>query len=1143
MGINIEQYRLSIGMYNAIKIKGIGLCVRSSMSLSVLGYFSYYVFLIYFLALSMSLLLILPSHDTHCSGFQSSIISHIYFPNYIYLPIYLLNFDYLQLILNTFREMPPLFYKNKLSIKYIYQTFKKIHITLGIGYSITICSVALNLVLLTICNMSLVNPGPNLSNISVIYLNVQGLVQLNTIGHKHPMLNTTKVLELQSFVDINKFDIIILNETWLKPSIRTKEILPFSNYKVFRLDRSLNTHPPDVKDPKKFKANGGGVLIAVNSDLNLNPIIVKSPCAAEMISVKLTLPDKKRFCISTCYRVGTLGESNLLEIGNRLKFVAKSKQIKYDFLVGDLNLDLIDWAHVSSNNRLQCRFLDLFADVGLTQLIDCATHSFGNMLDVLLTSCPSMISNVHVLDLNEVVKSDHSAISFDIKAKCSRLKRTPYSIYNYSKADWIALNYDLSRVNWDACLKYCDIYVAWPRFKAILQSLCEKHIPKIKVSRKNSPPWFDSDVHKLCRKKERYRKLFKSSGNPGHEAKYKQCRKDVKKVIKEKMRSNFDDDSNPSAISKKFWAYVKSSSNSSRIPDTVSQAGEVFRTVPKDKANLFNDYFCQQFSSASNYDIDIEYSNDPFYNFYIDFRDVRKMLSSLNQNKSPGPDGISGKLLKKCSSSLAYPLTLLFNLSFSQGQIPPEWKLANIVPVHKKGDKSLVENYRPISLISIIMKVFEKCIRDKLLNLCEEQIHPSQHGFLPNKSCATQLIPFVDKLALGLNNNVRTDIVYFDFAKAFDSVNHDIILKKLKNHFKVDGLMLKFLKDYLQNRKQKVIIGDGISVESNVISGVPQGSILGPLLFVLFINDLHSVVSPGTNIALYADDTKIWRQILVESDCHILNQDIVSMVTWAELNLMTFHPKKCKILSITPKIFLDFLPFQIYPYTMQGNLLDHVAEEKDLGLLVNEKINWNQHHSEILSKATNQFNLLRRTCHFVKLPSKRRTLYLTLIRSLFEHTCSIWSPNETVVSNKFEPFQKRCVKWILNEQFYSYDEPTYLGRLYNLKLMPFFYKFMFTDLKLFFRICNGLVPISLPDYIFIRSNTRAATSSNGKLYGIDIPYQKFVFSHSFFPRCVSHWNSLPPVIRASENLTDFLSSLEKYIWTKVLQSVGELEII
>ena len=286
--------------------------------------------------------------------------------------------------------------------------------------------------------------------------------------------------------------------------------------------------------------------------------------------------------------------------------------------------------------------------------------------------------------------------------------------------------------------------------------------------------------------------------------------------------------------------------------------------------------------------------------------------------------------------------------------------------------------------------------------------------------------------------------------------------------------MLKLLANYLFERKQRVVLGDVNSKEHEVTSGVPQGSILGPLLFVLFINDLHECVSSGTNIALYADDTKIWCTINSEEDCIILQNDINSLYEWSVINKMNFHPQKCKVLTVSHRHESFYiLPFDRFLYSMNNEILDYCTKEKDLGIIVQNRLSWAAHSTSILSIATSRFNILRRTCHFIKNASKRRTLYLTMVRSLFEHGSVVWSPSAKTTLENFEAFQKRCIKWILNEQFVSYSKADYISKLISLDILPLSYKFSLADLVTFHKIVHNLIPVTLPHYISIRSNTRS----------------------------------------------------------------------
>ena len=365
------------------------------------------------------------------------------------------------------------------------------------------------------------------------------------------------------------------------------------------------------------------------------------------------------------------------------------------------------------------------------------------------------------------------------------------------------------------------------------------------------------------------------------------------------------------------------------------------------------------------------------------------LLNNINVNKASGPDDIPGIVLKTCSNHLAYPLSLIFKLIYNTGIIPTQWKLSNVVPIHKKGDDKDVRNYRPISLLCTVSKILERIIHDGLISKTLHLIDKRQHGFLPRKSYETDLICLIDDVAQNLHKNTGTDIIYFDFAKAFDTVSHDKLLHKLKSRFNIDGRLLKFLQDYLKNRTQNVVLNGIRSEILNVYSGVPQGSILGPLLFVLFIDDIFQCIDSNTKISLFADDTKIWKQIHTETDCGALQKDIDAIHEWCVDNKMKLNREKCKALMITAAdtTWLEELPLSKFFYTIGNSIFDYAINERDLGVNVNIKINFEEHQASLINKAHQLFGITKRSCNFVMDRSRKRCLYLAMVRSQFEH-CS-----------------------------------------------------------------------------------------------------------------------------------------------------------
>ena len=597
-------------------------------------------------------------------------------------------------------------------------------------------SFLLNFIMIAMINPSLINSGPG-SGLNVVFHNVQGLIPFSQLDSENPTLDNTKILEMNSYLSLHNPDILILNETSLKKSTSDNEILPTDKYKIFRLDRSKATHPPDPNFPKKFRRNGGGILIAIKRDLDVISTKIDIKCNAEIVGLTLKFRDGKKVALCTCYRVGTLGPQNHDDIYQYLQKVLSRRGISSIILVGDLNMPHVQGDNYHSTVQIEQLFLDSFSNLSLEQLIDSPTHTRGNILDLLLTNKSQLVSDINVHDDTLVCKSDHLPISFTIKSKTKKKKSTKRELYNFKRADWEYINSELLSVNWDhLLLANDDVEYAWSRFKNKLFEITDKFIPKIKISCNAQPPWFDSEAHSLCREKERLRSRYKQTKLPEHYAKYSDCRRKFKRLVQQKMRDNFSDDENTNLITKKFWSFVKSNSNCHRIPEMV-HLGSTFRSDPSEQATLFNTYFHSQFSDESSYEITVDHSrlhNDPEID--LSCLRIRNILSKLNVNKAIGPDGIHGRVLKNCSNAISYPLSILFKLSFYTSSIPLEWKLAHVVPIHKKGKKADVENYRPISLTSIVMKTLEKIFRDELMFW-------SKDGFLPGKSCCTQLVGFV----------------------------------------------------------------------------------------------------------------------------------------------------------------------------------------------------------------------------------------------------------------------------------------------------------------------------------------------------------------------------------------------------------------
>ena len=458
--IDVQTYRCRIGLFaqcGGVKVRNRscsrGFCSGTINIYNIFYILLYLIFILYFTSLSMSIISQTTSYS-HISVYPSFHLKNISYnlplvcSTHVKLLFSILVFHCMAYILSRYHKICSKMHTVSLTHSIISTVFPRSsssRLSKFLKHSVIWCFM-LNFSMITICNPSLLNPGPisNTSNggirkLSVFYQNVQGLIPFSQLSEEHPCLDNTKVFELNVFLCQNKPDVIVLNETWLKTSIKDNEVIHNNAYKIFRTDRTDITHPPDPNNPSRYRKNGGGVLIAIKTDLDVISKSIKLSNGAEISAIELSLGNRSKIMLCTCYRVGTLGVQNHNSISDSLRHILLRNLSSKVFVVGDFNLSSGRWPHHGSFNvPVERNFVDTFNELGFVQCINTATHIKGRTLDLLLTNSERHLHNVVVHDADSICKSDHFPITFDINMHVKRKKATRHKIYNFKHANWDA---------------------------------------------------------------------------------------------------------------------------------------------------------------------------------------------------------------------------------------------------------------------------------------------------------------------------------------------------------------------------------------------------------------------------------------------------------------------------------------------------------------------------------------------------------------------------------------------------------------------------------------------------------------------------------------------------------------------------------
>lgn len=878
-------------------------------------------------------------------------------------------------------------------------------------------------------------------------------------------------------------DVIMGTESKLGNNTGTAEVFP-TGYTVHRKDR---------------KHGGGGVFLAIKDCYPSS--LVESPGDSEQIWARISLRDSKHMLVGSFYRPPSKTQDPFNDLSDMLENITTQTKDKLITIGGDFNCKDINWdthkVETGSNIKAACEhLLAITENNGLTQLQREPTRE-NSVLDLYFTNNASLVKGIHTVP----GISDHDMIVVDSVIKPVINRKKPRKINQFSKADWDTAKSDTIKFAQDYATSSPNrtIHQNWKSLKDHIFTTMDSHVPSKMSKSRSDLPWLTTSLKRIIRRKNKLYAKAKKSKNSELLSKYKSMKRHTQKALRNaewNYINNILIEGLERNDSKPFWKYVKSKKQEN-IGVAPLRKGSNLNSDSLAKAQILSDQFRSVFTKADNSRPTLEgnpYPPLPKLTIHVD--GVEKLLSRLKINKSSGPDDIPNRVLKELSHELAPVLTSLFIQSTSTGELPEDWRNANISPIFKKGDRHIASNYRPVSLTCVCCKLLEhivcRHIRDHLdtFNI----ITPLQHGFRRKYSCDTQLLTTMHDLMEMFDRKQQVDVAVLDFSKAFDTVPHDKLLDKLK-FYGIHGNTHHWITSFLKLRQQSVVI-EGISSDSvHVESGVPQGTVMGPLLFLLYINDLPRNVN--SQVRLFADDCLLYRAIRGPDDQLQLQRDLQSLGDWASTWGMSFNPNKCYIMTITAKKSQP-----VYLYTMIGCVLSKVSDITYLGITITDNLQWETHITGLTAKANRTLGFLRRNLR--NCPRQLRQLaYFSLVRSRLEYAATIWDPHLAKDITRVEAVQRRAARFVMNDHKRCSSVSTMLKTLDWNQLDIRRKNGRLTFLK---KIISGRVAVNPSDYLTEGvTRTRTVNSQKYKHYSA----KTLVFKNSFFPRTIPEWNKTP----------------------------------
>ena len=939
-----------------------------------------------------------------------------------------------------------------------------------------------------------------------------------------------RVSLIEAYNSVYNYDLIGIVETHLDNTV-DKDKLAINGYTFVN-----DNHPQNLK------RGGVGLYIKDSLPSKNRPDLVTLP---ECIVYEIQL-NRKKYFFAVIYRSPSQGPEEFDNFTLNFELMLSKMHAENPFCViitGDFNCRSTQWWENDIENNEGKLFEPLASDSGLHQMISEPTHLIGDSkscIDLIFTDQPNLFieSGVHP-SLHELC---HHQIVYG-KLSVSNIALPPYTrkIWHYDKADFIAIRKSIEMFAWHEHLDNMTCPNEQVKLlNEVLLNIYSNFIPnKVKTIRPRQAPWVTQAIKNFLRKKNRAYKSFVRNGRPVDKLEgIQNMISEGARMIEEAKRNYFlkagKTLANPGTSSKTYWTLINTVLNKVKIPmiPPLLENG-LFVTDFTEKAQIFNDYFilqCTTIDTDSEIPQDTPVTTALISDFVISEEKILNIIRSLNPNKAHGWDEISVRMIKLSDVALVLPLKKIFTNCLRRGLFPEIWKYANVVPVHKKNEKNLKGNYRPISLLPIFGKILEKLIYDSLYShlVSHELLNPNQSGFRPGDSTVNQLLSITHTIFNAFDCNPPLDVrtVYLDISKAFDRVWHDGLIYKLKR-CGVSGQLLFLIQSFLKNRKQRTVLNGQSSNWGDISAGVPQGSILGPLFFLVYINDL--AVGLKCNVKLFADDTSLFTVVEdPNTAANDMNHDLESISQWAHTWRMSFNPdpqKQAVELTFSrKKIEID------HPVIRFNDIpVKKVDEHKHLGIILDSKLSFSAHIKSAISKTRKGIGLLKYLSKYLPRHTLNE-LYKLYVRPHLDYGDVIYH-----IPAKVCEFSQNIIVPNLMEKLESIQYSAALAvtgtwrgtsreKLYtDLGWESLSSRRWSRRLTLFYKFVNNLSPKYTTDPIPPLHQSQYRLRDQDVIGRLKARTEKF--KSSFYPNCLAEWNKLEPELRLAPSAAVFKKKL------------------